>query len=83
MGAVGGGCEFYQHTVATARGRCLRCFTTAGTDQDTRGLARGDFIPVDGNGNEFAVSVDGESNWLEGIQLVALYVILGIAFFFV
>jgi Ca2+:H+ antiporter len=29
------------------------------------------------------ISVDGESNWLEGVQLVALYVILGIAFFFV
>lgn len=28
------------------------------------------------------VSVDGESNWLEGAQLVALYVILGVAFFF-
>lgn len=29
------------------------------------------------------ISVDGESNWLEGAQLVALYVMLGIAFFFV
>ena len=28
------------------------------------------------------VSVDGESNWLEGAQLVALYVILGGAFYF-
>ncbi len=28
------------------------------------------------------VSVDGESNWLEGAQLIALYVILGVAFFF-
>lgn len=27
------------------------------------------------------VSVDGESNWLEGAQLLAVYVILGIAFF--
>lgn len=29
------------------------------------------------------VSVDGESNWLEGAQLVALYVMFGVAFFFV
>lgn len=29
------------------------------------------------------ISLDGESNWLEGAQLVSLYVILGIAFFFV
>jgi Ca2+:H+ antiporter len=29
------------------------------------------------------ISVDGESNWLEGAQLVALYLMLGIAFFFV
>lgn len=29
------------------------------------------------------VSVDGESNWLEGAQLVALYAILGVAFFVV
>jgi Ca2+:H+ antiporter len=29
------------------------------------------------------ISVDGESNWLEGAQLIALYLILGIAFFFV
>jgi len=29
------------------------------------------------------VSVDGESNWLEGAQLIALYVVLGLAFFFV
>lgn len=28
------------------------------------------------------ISVDGESNWLEGAQLIALYVMLGIAFFF-
>jgi Ca2+:H+ antiporter len=28
------------------------------------------------------VSVDGESNWLEGAQLVALYVMFGVAFFF-
>lgn len=28
------------------------------------------------------ISVDGESNWLEGAQLVALYGMLGIAFFF-
>lgn len=27
------------------------------------------------------ISVDGESNWLEGAQLVALYLMLGIAFF--
>jgi Ca2+:H+ antiporter len=29
------------------------------------------------------ISVDGESNWLEGAQLLALYLMLGIAFFFV
>jgi Ca2+:H+ antiporter len=29
------------------------------------------------------ISVDGESNWLEGVQLVALYLMLGIAFYFV
>lgn len=28
------------------------------------------------------ISVDGESNWLEGAQLIALYLMLGIAFFF-
>jgi Ca2+:H+ antiporter len=27
------------------------------------------------------IAMDGESNWLEGIQLLAVYVILGIAFF--
>ncbi|MEZ4565167.1 MAG: calcium/proton exchanger [Thermomicrobiales bacterium] len=29
------------------------------------------------------ISVDGESNWLEGAQLLGLYLMLGIAFFFV
>lgn len=29
------------------------------------------------------ISVDGESHWLEGAQLLGLYVILGLAFFFV
>ena len=29
------------------------------------------------------ISVDGESNWLEGVELIALYVMLGIAFFVV
>ncbi len=29
------------------------------------------------------ISVDGESNWLEGVQLLALYLMLGIAFYFV
>jgi Ca2+:H+ antiporter len=28
------------------------------------------------------VSQDGESNWMEGVQLLAVYVILGIAFYF-
>lgn len=28
------------------------------------------------------ISQDGESNWMEGVQLLAVYVILGIAFFF-
>ncbi|MGH2561085.1 MAG: calcium/proton exchanger [Thermomicrobiales bacterium] len=29
------------------------------------------------------ISVDGESNWLEGAELVALYAMIGLAFFFV
>ena len=29
-----------------------------------------------------AVTQDGESNWFEGVQLLALYAILGLAFFF-
>jgi Ca2+:H+ antiporter len=29
------------------------------------------------------ISVDGESNWLEGAELLALYAILGVAFYFV
>ena len=29
------------------------------------------------------ISVDGESNWLEGVQLLALYLMLGISFYFV
>ena len=28
------------------------------------------------------VSADGESNWLEGAMLLAVYVVLGLAFFF-
>jgi Ca2+/H+ antiporter len=28
-------------------------------------------------------SVDGESNWLEGVQLLAVYLITGLGFFFV
>ncbi len=28
------------------------------------------------------ISIDGESNWMEGIQLLAVYVILGMAFYF-
>ena len=28
------------------------------------------------------ISSDGESNWLEGVQLLALYLILGILFYF-
>ena len=28
------------------------------------------------------VSMDGESNWMEGVQLLAVYIILGIAFYF-
>ena len=27
------------------------------------------------------IAIDGESNWLEGVQLLAIYVIVGIAFF--
>ena len=29
------------------------------------------------------VSLDGESNWFEGLQLIAVYVMLAIVFFFV
>ena len=29
------------------------------------------------------ISVDGESNWLEGAQLLALYLMLGLSFYFV
>ena len=29
------------------------------------------------------VDADGESNWLEGLQLVSVYIIIGAAFFFV
>jgi Ca2+:H+ antiporter len=29
------------------------------------------------------ISIDGESNWLEGVQLISLYAILGLAFYFV
>jgi Ca2+:H+ antiporter len=28
------------------------------------------------------ITQDGETNWMEGVQLLAVYVILGIAFFF-
>jgi Ca2+:H+ antiporter len=28
------------------------------------------------------VSTDGESNWMEGVQLLAVYIILAIAFYF-
>ena len=28
------------------------------------------------------ISQDGESNWMEGVQLLAVYAILGLAFFF-
>ena len=30
----------------------------------------------------FLISEDGETNWIEGIQLLSVYVILGIMFFF-
>src|SRR4030095_8036349 len=30
----------------------------------------------------FQISGDGETNWIEGIQLLSLYVILGILFFY-
>jgi Ca2+:H+ antiporter len=29
------------------------------------------------------ISMDGESHWLEGAELIALYAILGLAFYFV
>ena len=29
------------------------------------------------------VVVDGESNWVEGLQLMAVYLILALAFYFV
>ncbi len=28
------------------------------------------------------ISQDGESHWMEGVQLLAVYLILGIAFYF-
>jgi Ca2+:H+ antiporter len=28
------------------------------------------------------IAMDGESNWMEGVQLLAVYVILAIAFYF-
>jgi Ca2+:H+ antiporter len=28
------------------------------------------------------ISVDGESNWLEGAMLLAVYIILGLGFFY-
>ncbi len=28
------------------------------------------------------ISQDGESNWMEGVQLLAVYAILGLAFYF-
>ena len=30
----------------------------------------------------FQISGDGETNWLEGVQLLSLYLILGILFFY-
>ena len=30
----------------------------------------------------FQICEDGETNWIEGIQLLSLYVILGILFFY-
>jgi Ca2+:H+ antiporter len=33
-------------------------------------------------GSVSLISMDGESNWMEGVQLLAVYVILGIAFYF-
>ncbi len=30
----------------------------------------------------YQVTNEGESNWFEGVQLLALYVILGLAFFY-
>jgi Ca2+:H+ antiporter len=30
----------------------------------------------------FQISGDGETNWIEGIQLLSVYVILGILFFY-
>jgi Ca2+:H+ antiporter len=30
-----------------------------------------------------AVTYEGESTWFEGVQLLAVYVVLGITFFFV
>jgi hypothetical protein len=33
-------------------------------------------------GNRTAGGMDGESNWMEGVLLPAVYVIIGLAFFF-
>ena len=32
---------------------------------------------------EILVTLDGESHWFEGLQLIAVYLVLGIAFYFV
>lgn len=41
------------------------------------------FAVAIGVGATALISLDGESNWLEGLQLLAVYAVLGIAFFFV
>ena len=34
-------------------------------------------------GSEAELGVDGESNWVEGLQLMSVYLILALAFYFV
>ena len=36
-----------------------------------------------GVGAATLIGLDGESNWLEGVMLLGVYAILGVAFFFI
>lgn len=48
------------------------------------------FIPISivlefihANGVLIFISADGESNWLEGVQLIALYAMMAVVFFLI
>jgi Ca2+:H+ antiporter len=36
-----------------------------------------------GVGAATLIGIDGESNWLEGVMLLGVYAILGVAFFYI